>query len=46
MKNDGVEFRLYSDRHNNIRFYANLKIPFRTRRKSSADQMMASVEES
>jgi hypothetical protein len=46
MKNDGVEFRLYSDPYNNIRFYANLKIPFPNKKEvPSADQMMASVEE-
>jgi hypothetical protein len=46
MKNDGVEFRLYSDPYNNIRFDGNLKIPFPNKKElPSADQLMALVEE-
>jgi hypothetical protein len=44
MKNDGVEFRLYSDPYNDVRFDANLKIPFPSKNEvPSADQMMTLV---
>jgi len=46
MKNDGVEFRLYSDPYNNFRFDANLKILFPNKKEvPSVDQMMALVAE-
>ena len=46
VKNDGVEFKLYSDPYENVRFDASLKIPFPNKKEvPSADQMMASVAE-
>jgi len=46
MKNDGVEFRLYSDPYYNGRFDASLKIAFPNKKEvPSANQMMALVAE-
>lgn len=43
---DGVQFKLYSDPYEGLRYYANLKFPFPAKNQiPNADQIMAMVDE-
>lgn len=46
VKDDGIEFGLYSDPYNNVRFYANLKVVFPNKREvPTVDAALAEVTE-
>ena len=46
MDKDGVVFQLYSDPYNDVRYYANLKIPFANKKEvPSADAFLAAIHE-
>jgi hypothetical protein len=46
VQKDGVQFKLYSDPYSDLRYYANLKIPFPEKNQiPTADQMLAIVAE-
>jgi hypothetical protein len=46
MDKDGVVFQLYSDPYNDVRYYANLKIPFANKKEvPSAEAFLAAIHE-